>query len=220
MPMITALFRLALSLQIAARQEEPPMSSCTRLASKASMATFVTLASLAPLAPLAGCAADGSGVSAEPAAAQSARLSAPSADECAFVTHEALSDLLVPIDQAIELSDIDKAANGVTGAYASAANSANDYLHQARAKVVEMDDLITQNGNPIYSMGAWYSFRSAEAWNQLDAGNWWLQVSAAYHHSQEARNAMELAGEAMERAATLRMHAVRCYTDAYIRSTL
>jgi len=190
------------------------MSSFSRLASKASIATFVTLASLA------GCAADGSGAAPEPAAAQSAKLSTPSADECAFVTHEALSDLLVPIDQAIELSDIDKAANGVTGAYASAANTANDYLHAARAKVVEMDDLITQNGNPIYSMGAWYSFRSAEAWNQLDAGNWWLQVSAAYHHSQEARNAMELAGEAMERAATLRMHAVRCYTDAYIRSTL
>ena len=192
------------------------MSSCfTRFASQASIATFVTLASL-----VAGCATDAANPAPEAAAAHTAALSTPTADECAFVTHEALSDLLVPIDQAIELSDIDKANNGVTGAYASAANDANGYLRAARAKVVEMDDLITQNGNPIYSMGAWYSFRSAETWNQLDAGNWWLQVSAAYHHSQEARNAMELAGEAMERAATLRMHAVRCYTDAYIRSTL
>jgi hypothetical protein len=191
-------------------QEESIMSSFARFAS----ATLVTLASF-----VSGCAADGANASPAAAAAHTSALSTPTADECVFVTHEALSDLLVPIDQAIELSDVDKAANGVTGAYASAANSANDYLRAARAKVVEMDGFITQYGNPIYSMGSWYSFRSVDTWNQLDAATWWLQVSAAYHHSQEARNAIELAGEAMERAATLRMHAVRCYTNAYITAT-
>jgi hypothetical protein len=78
-----------------------------------------------------------------------------------------------------------------------------------------MDELMTENGAVIYSMGPWYSFGSAEAWNQLDSGSWWLQVSASYHDSVEARQATELAGDAMERAATLRMHAVRCYVDAY-----
>ncbi len=175
----------------------------------------LSCSALALASTLAGCAADGSDAAAT-AATQTSALSTPTRDECVFVTHAALSDVLVPVDQAIELSDIDKAANGVTGAYASAANYANDYLRAARAKVVEMDDLMTQYGNVIYSMGPWYSFRSAEAWNQLDAATWQLQISAAYHTSHEARQAMELAGEAMERAATLRMHAVRCYTDAYI----
>jgi hypothetical protein len=188
------------------------MSIISRLASSAVLATFTLVTS----AGLVACAQDGSP---EAVATRSAAISTPTTDECAFVTHAALADLLVPVDRAIELSDVDKAANGVTGAYASAANYANDYLHAARAKVLEMDDLITQNGNPIYSMGAWYSFRSVEAWNQLDSATWWLQVSAAYHHSQEARNAIELAGDAMERAATLRLHAVRCYTDAYITVT-
>jgi len=135
--------------------------------------TFVTGATFA------GCAQDGG---AEAVVTHSAALSTPTADECVFITHGALSDLLVPIDQAIELSDIDKAANGVTGAYASAANAANDYLHTARAKVLAMDDSITQNGNPIYSMGPWYSFGSVETWNQLDAATWYEIWSAAAGH--------------------------------------
>jgi hypothetical protein len=188
-------------------------SRISRFASALASTAALTALTLVTGASFVGCAQDGDP---EAVGTHSAALSTPTADECAFVTHAALSDLLVPIDQAIELSDIDKAANGVTGAYASAANTANDYLHTTRAKVLEMDGLMTQYGNPIYSMGAWYSFRSVEAWNQLDAATWWLQVSAAYHHSHEARRAIELAGEAMERAATLRMHAVRCYTDAYI----
>jgi hypothetical protein len=175
--------------------------------------TCACVLSLSALTLAAGCVADANDAAPRTA---SAALSTPTHDECRFVTHDALSELLLPIDQAIELSDIDKAANGVTGAYASAANYANDYLRAARAKVVEMDDLISQYGNPIYSMGPWYSFGSAEAWNRLDAATWQLQISAAYHTSHEARSAMELAGDAMERAAALRMHAVRCYTDAYV----
>jgi len=150
-------------------------------------------------------------------AVTAATLSTPTAAECAFVTHAALADVRAPIDQAIALSDIDKAQHGVTGAYASAANAANDYLHVARTKIVEMDDLMTQYGTVIYSMGPWYSFRSADAWRQLDGATWWLQISAIYHSSVEARQAIELAGDAMERASALRMHAVRCYVDAYLR---
>jgi hypothetical protein len=186
------------------------MSSFTR--ARALSLSALTLASVLA----AGCTTDENDATRGVVGHSAAALSAPTANECSFVTHDALSELLVPIDQAVELSDVDKAANGVTGAYASAANYANQYLRAARAKVVELDGLITQYGNPIYSMGPWYSFGSAEVWNQLDAATWQLQISAAYHTSHEARGAMELAGEAMERAAALRMHAVRCYTDAYV----
>ena len=144
-----------------------------------------------------------------------AALSTPTADECGFLTHTALADVRMPIDQAIVLSDIDKEQHGDTGAYASAAVAANDYLHAALARIVAMDDLMTENGPAIYSMGPWYSFGSSDVWNQLDSGTWWLQVSAGYHSSIEARQAIELASDAMERAADLRTHAVRCYVDAY-----
>jgi hypothetical protein len=150
-----------------------------------------------------------------PADVAAAALSAPTGAECVFVTHAALADVRAPVDAAIALSDIDKAQHGVTGAYASAANVANDYLRAALAKIIEMDDLMNEHGTVIYSMGPWYSFRSADAWRQLDSATWKLQISAAYHSSVEARQAIELAGDAMERAAALRMHAVRCYTDVY-----
>ena len=167
---------------------------------------------LVALAPVAGCA---DATTTPTTAGTAAALSTPTSDECAFVTHAALADVMAPIDDAIALSDVDEAQHGVTGAYALAAVAANDYLRAARARIVAMDDLMTENGPVIYSMGPWYSFGSAEAWNQLDSGTWWLQVSAAYHNSVEARQAIELSGDAMERAATLRMHAVRCYVDAY-----
>jgi hypothetical protein len=48
----------------------------------------------------------------------------------------------------------------------------------------------------------------------LDNATWWLQISASYHLSIEARQAIELASDAMEVAAALRVHAVRCYVDA------
>jgi hypothetical protein len=173
------------------------------------MRSVLTLA-LGALAPVASCT-DATSTTATTAAA----LSTPTSDECAFVTHAALAAVMAPIDDAIALSDVDKAAHGITGAYASAAVAANDYLRAARARIVAMDELMTENGAVIYSMGPWYSAGSAQAWNYLDGGTWWLQVSAAYHDSVEARQAIELSGDAMERAAALRMHAVRCYIDAY-----
>lgn len=173
------------------------------------MRSILALAIVA-LAPVASCTD-----AATTTASMAAALSTPTPDECAFVTRAALADVMAPIDDAIALSDVDEAQHGVTGAYALAAVAANDYLRAARAKIVAMDELMTENGAVIYSMGPWYSFGSAEAWNQLDSGTWWLQISAAYHDSVEARQAVELTGDAMERAATLRMHAVRCYVDAY-----
>jgi hypothetical protein len=165
---------------------------------------------LVALAPVASCT-DATTTTSTTAAG----LSTPTSDECPFVTHAALADVMAPIDDAIALSDVDEAQHGVTGKYALAAVDANDYLRAARARIVAMDDLMTENGTVIYSMGPWYSFGSVEAWNQLDSATWWLQVSASYHNSVEARQAIELTGDAMERAATLRMHAVRCYVDAY-----
>jgi hypothetical protein len=188
-----------------AQQEQPAL---WRPVSKNIATVIIPAFALVALAALASCADANS-------ATTVAALSTPTADECSFVTHAALADVGLPIDEAIVLSDVDKEQHGVTGAYFLAAVAANDYLRAARAKVVEMDDYMTENGPVIYSMGPDYSFRSADVWNQLDSASWWLQVSASYHMSIEARQAIELAGGAMEVAAALRMHAVRCYVDAY-----
>jgi hypothetical protein len=151
----------------------------------------------------------------------SSALSAPGGNQCAELTPEAFLALGALIDAGTVLSELDVAANGVNGRNALAAVTALEAYQNARGELdylmVHYNDAVYDYEPPTvyYNVGAWTATAMRSVIEQLEDAIYFGSLSAVYHVSYEARDALEYALQGVETANELQARGTRCNVDAY-----
>ena len=177
-----------------------------------SVLVLVLLSSLT----LFGC--DGAGPGAEGAASQP--LSAPGGDQCALISNAAYQDLRAILVDGLANGEADIVASA-GGGYASGATGLRDSFALALAildeQIAFMQDGIGDSDPDTTNFveGSLTDGVMAGVLEQLQQAIHWGAVSEIYNHGGTARDAVEQALLASERAAALQAHGVRCYMDSY-----
>ncbi|HYR92426.1 MAG TPA: hypothetical protein VE422_50745 [Terriglobia bacterium] len=139
---------------------------------------------------------------------------------CASLTPAALQQVIDVIAQSRTKAQSDMAANGVTGAYAVAAEYNLAYLQDAYDKTLALQSWLQTNGldSPyVTNVSAAYSVHGyvREAVVSLQYARHWAMISVVYHSSADARNSYELTSQALNLIEPLGAQAGRCYMKAY-----
>ncbi|HYX14649.1 MAG TPA: hypothetical protein VE944_09830 [Nostoc sp.] len=144
------------------------------------------------------------------------------ANACASLTTASIQAVIDKIIESRNKAQIDNSANGVNGAYASAAKANLDLLTVARDKMLELRDWLYTAGvlDPppfVTNTSAAYNVHSyvREAVVNLHYARHWATISAVYHKSANARNSYELTTQSLDLIEPLGAQAGRCYMSAY-----
>lgn len=149
-----------------------------------------------------------------------------STDPCVSTTNAAIEAVIDKIIESRNKAVSDDAANGVTGAYASAARDNLSYLTDARDKmqvlIAWLHDIGVLGVPPdpppyVTNISASYNVHSTvrETVISLHYARHWALVSASYHKSADARNSYELTTQALDVIEPLGAQAGRCYMEPY-----
>lgn len=142
-------------------------------------------------------------------------------DPCASLTPAAIQHVIDVIAQSRTKAESDVAANGVNGAYASAARDNLAYLREAHDKMVALQSWLQTNGlDSPYVTNASAAFNVhgyvREVVISLHYARHWAAVSASHHKSTDARDSYELTSQALNLAEALGAQAGRCYMNHYL----
>jgi hypothetical protein len=143
-------------------------------------------------------------------------------DPCAALTPGAIKNVISAIDRSRAVANNDAAANGSSGAYASAARDNVARLTTAYDKMVALQTwLASENlGSPhVTNATAAYNVHgyTREAVSSMYEARHWATVSATHHRSTDARNSFDLTTNAITAAEALGANGGRCYMSGYFR---
>jgi hypothetical protein len=143
-------------------------------------------------------------------------------DPCTSLTPAAIQHVIDVIAQSRTKAESDAAANGVTGAYASAAKDNLAYLREAGDKMATLQSWLSVNGlDSPYVTNATASYNVhgyvREVVSSLHYARHWATISATYHKSEDARDSYELTSQALNLAEALGAQAGRCYMGPYFQ---
>ncbi len=152
------------------------------------------------------------------ALAVSAQDDAP--NPCASLTPAALQQVIDVIAQSRTKAQSDVAANGVTGAYAIAAQYNLDYLQDAYNKATALQSWLHTNGLDfpyVTNASAAYSVHgyARDVVISLHYARHWATISVVYHKSADARDSFERTSQALNLIEALGAEGGRCYIQAY-----
>ena len=147
-----------------------------------------------------------------------------SAGSCDALTPAAIQAVIDTMLESIDKAQLDVTANGVGGAYASAARDNLTYLAEARDKMLVLQDWLKSVGvdEPFVTnaTGAYNVHGYArEAIISLQYARHWAMISTVYHNSTDARDSFELTTAALDLIEPLGAQAGRCYMGTYGMST-
>ena len=144
------------------------------------------------------------------------------ADPCASLTTAAIQAVIDKIVESHNKAQLDDSANGVNGAYASAARDNLGFLTLARDKMLVLRDWLhtaevldpppfVTNTSGAYNVHGYVR----ETVVNLHYARHWATISAVYHKSADARDSFELTTQALDLIEPLGAQAGRCYISAY-----
>jgi hypothetical protein len=143
-----------------------------------------------------------------------------SAGSCDALTPAAIQAVIDTILASIAKAQLDVTANGVSGAYASAANDNHTYLTEASDKMlvlqgwlksVGVDEPFVTNATGAYNIHGY----ARETIISLHYARHWAMISTVYHNSTDARDSFELTTTALDLIEPLGAQAGRCYMGTY-----
>jgi hypothetical protein len=142
-------------------------------------------------------------------------------DPCASLTPAAIQHVIDVIAQSRAKAESDVAANGETGAYASAARDNLAYLVEAHNKMVALQNWLKDAGidSPyVTNASGAYNIHGyvREIVTSLHYARHWAIISASYHSSVDARDSYELTTQALNLVEALGSQAGRCYMNQYL----
>lgn len=140
------------------------------------------------------------------------------ADACASLTTANIQAVIDKIIKSISKAQLDKSANGVNGAYASAPGANLDSLAIARDKMLGLKDWLhtagvldpppfVTNTTGAYNVNGYVS----ETVSSLHSARHWAMISVVYHNSADAQQSYELTTQALDLIEPLGAQAGRCY---------
>jgi len=140
---------------------------------------------------------------------------------CRSLTPAAIQGVIDEIAESLTKAESDSAANGATGAYASAARDNLAYLQAAHDQMVALQTWLTDNGVDapyVTNASAAYNVHGyvREVVNALHYARHWATISAVYHASADARDSFELTSQAIDLAEALGVQGGRCYMNSYV----
>ena len=144
-------------------------------------------------------------------------------DPCAALTPGAFTDVIAAIDRSRAAADNDVAANGSSGAYASAARDNVAKLMEARDRIVALQTALGEHLRSPHLTNATSAYtihepkRTPEVVASLYSARHWASVSAANHRSDDARKSFELTTQAIALVEALGANGGRCYMSGYFR---
>lgn len=142
------------------------------------------------------------------------------ADPCAFLTPEALQQVLDKVVESLAKAESDVNANGTTGTYAIAAVANRDSLTQVQQdllflqswlKNLGLDTPFVTNASAAFGIHGYVR----EAVYLLHHARHWATISVVYHKSLDAFDSYSLTSEALSLAEALGEQAGRCYMRDY-----
>jgi hypothetical protein len=144
-------------------------------------------------------------------------LTAPGGDPCALVSPATL-DELDAIMATGQLSAEQDVALHAAGAYGEAAEGGLRGLTNARGRLAELRAYFHTDADGQTVAEAGYNVETYLGYviEQLHETLHWSAISAIYHQSQDARDAVEAALQGIETANNLQASGVRCYMDQYM----
>jgi hypothetical protein len=142
------------------------------------------------------------------------------ADSCSTLTPSAIQQVINSINQSLASANQDIAANGASGAYASAARDNLTLITRARDEWVNRQTWLKQNklDTPYVSNASAASSVHGtvqKSVSDLHLARHWATISAIYHKSQAARTSFEQTTQALMQAEVLGAAAGRCYMAPY-----
>jgi hypothetical protein len=144
------------------------------------------------------------------------------ADACASLTTTTIQAVIDKIIESRNKAQLDDSANGVNGAYASAARDNLGFLTLARDKMLVLRDWLHTAGvlDPppfVTNTSGAYNVHGyvRETVVNLHYARHWATISAVYHKSADARDSYELTTQALDLIEPLGAQAGRCYMSAY-----
>ncbi len=143
-------------------------------------------------------------------------------DACADLTTAAIQAVIDKITESCNKAQSDADANGMNGAYASAARDNLSLLTMARDKMCVLRDWLHTAGiiDPppfVTNTTGAYNVHGyvRETVVNLHYARHWATISAVYHSSVDALDSFELTTQALNLIEPLGAQAGRCYMSAY-----
>jgi len=146
-----------------------------------------------------------------------ASLTAPGGDQCALVSPATLDELDAIMAEGQVSAEQDVALNA-TGTYGEAAEGGLRGVTNARGRLADLRPYFHTDADGHTVAEAGYNVETYLGYviEQLHETLHWSAISAIYHHSQDARDAVEAAARGIETANNLQASGVRCYMDQYM----
>jgi len=144
-------------------------------------------------------------------------LTAPGGDQCALVSPATL-DELDAIMAAGQFSAEQDVVLNAAGVYGAAAEGGLRGLTNARGRLAELRSYFHTDADGQTVAEAGYNVETYLGYviEQLHETLHWSAISAIYHQSDDARDAVEAALQGIETANNLQASGVRCYMDGYM----